>query len=135
MKNTPENKAKFFAQYWGQEVMVVPYHSTKLIPVHVYQNMDVRQYSLELKPLSQITDEDALELFNLISPDWKDCSNEISFGKAYASGYDEKDIERAHTTFEALLIIDFLRSKGYAIPYMGISVEQQMEWGWVKLKE
>jgi len=32
-------------------------------------------------------------------------------------------------------IIDFLRSKGYALPFMGLSVEQQIEYGWSKLKQ
>lgn len=31
-------------------------------------------------------------------------------------------------------IVDFLRSKSYAIPYMGLSVEKLIEYGWVKLK-
>lgn len=30
--------------------------------------------------------------------------------------------------------IDYLRSKGYALPYLGISVEEQIEFGWIKLK-
>jgi hypothetical protein len=31
-------------------------------------------------------------------------------------------------------ITDYLRSKGYALPFMGLSVEQQISYGWVKLK-
>lgn len=28
---------------------------------------------------------------------------------------------------------DCLRSKGYALPYLGVSVEDQIEFGWVRL--
>lgn len=31
--------------------------------------------------------------------------------------------------------VDFLRSKGYAVPYMGISVEEQIQYGWIKIKQ
>lgn len=31
-------------------------------------------------------------------------------------------------------VVDFLRSKGYVLPWMGLSVEQLVEFGWIKLK-
>ncbi|TDO21917.1 hypothetical protein [Pedobacter duraquae] len=34
-----------------------------------------------------------------------------------------------------IAIVDYLRSKGYALPWMGLSVEKQIEYGWIKLKE
>ena len=30
---------------------------------------------------------------------------------------------------------DCLRSKGYALPYMDLSVDNLIEYGWIKLKE
>jgi hypothetical protein len=30
---------------------------------------------------------------------------------------------------------DYLRSKGYALPWMGLSVDELVEYGWVKLKD
>ena len=30
---------------------------------------------------------------------------------------------------------DYFRSKGYALSYMGLSVEDLVEYGWIKLKE
>ena len=30
---------------------------------------------------------------------------------------------------------DYFRSKGYALPYMDLSVEDLVKYGWVKLKE
>lgn len=34
-----------------------------------------------------------------------------------------------------IIIVDYLRSKGYAIPYMGLTVEKQIEYGWIKLTD
>lgn len=38
-------------------------------------------------------------------------------------------------THNHLKVYDFLRSRGSALPWMGLSVEEQIEYGWVKLKE
>jgi hypothetical protein len=32
-------------------------------------------------------------------------------------------------------VVDYLRSKGYALPFLGMSVEEQINLGWIKLKE
>ena len=31
--------------------------------------------------------------------------------------------------------VDYLRSKGYALPWMDLSVEDLVKYGWIKLKE
>lgn len=50
MKNTLENKTKFFAQYWGQKVLNV----AKDMPLQVLDNFGIHcDGYLELKPLSQ----------------------------------------------------------------------------------
>ena len=56
MKNTLENKAKFFALYWGQEV----YKDNKTSEPFNVSILHHKNSYLELKPLSQISDEDAL---------------------------------------------------------------------------
>lgn len=107
-KNTLENKAKFFAQYWGQNVVG---------NIGDYFN---RTY-LELTPLSQISDEDAIEVSERCVP-----------------GNDKRiDNIKQHCRIYAMqssLISDYLRSKGYALPWNGITVEEQIEFGWIKLK-
>jgi len=60
MENTHENKSKFFAQYWGQEI-----NDYRLSRYSTRRNEKVSGSSmgfLNLKPLSSITDEDALEI-------------------------------------------------------------------------
>jgi hypothetical protein len=121
MKNTLENKAKFFAQYWGQNILIyepdLGYHRI----VNDYKIGNADEFVAELKPLSQITDEEfkKLEIF----PDSLD-EEGYREGAPFSDYYYLRSEE-----------VDFLRSKGYALPYMGISVEQQIEWGWVKLKQ
>lgn len=87
-------------------------------------------FYLELTPLSQITDEDAIEVGKLYEyagetrKTQNDCFKEV--GKDY--------IEDTGADALALRILDYLRSKGYALPWLDTTVEEQIEYGWVKLK-
>ncbi len=137
MENTLENKAKFFAQYWGQKVLYVG--GIGLAPIGTNGwNLKHPDFFLELTPLSDITDEDAIEFFDIV---WskvgthKNKSREfkIDFGKDWA---ESPTSERYGLIPTGLFHgVDFLRSKGYALPWMGLSVEQQIKYGWVKLKQ
>lgn len=75
MENNIQNKAKFFAQYWGQHILrfsLVDVNSPNSKPTDVvlptwvsykeYNYWSVLNGYLELKPLSSITDEDAIEV-------------------------------------------------------------------------
>jgi hypothetical protein len=135
MENTIENKAKFFAQYYGQNVLigyaVVPFiinthhlGEDYLIKHETDEDFNRVPY-LELTPLSQITKEYAEHcslLYGRNNPCdlmWVNILNGLS-------GREEKLTQP---------VVDYLRSKGYALPYMGISIEKQLEYGWIKLKE
>jgi glycogen debranching enzyme len=116
-RNTLENKAKFFAQYWGQKVLsdISNSGNTEIYPVDASNMYGIDRSYLELKPLSQITDEDAVML-----------------------GYtDSKSAIDKHFKMIGQYTIDadYLRSKGYALPWMDLSVEDLVEYGWIKLKE
>ena len=118
MENTLENKQSFFAQYWNWI-----YEGES-----VCENIeDIQEsYFLELKPLSQITDEDLEEIgFGNI----RDKSVEFNF-ESY-----EMNWQSSCGNYGTMLLkhFDFLRSKGYALPFLGLSVEDQIEYGWVKL--
>lgn len=128
MENTLENKTKFFSQYWGQEVLIANPHVNnrarfKCVYPWINHNTDIAW--LELKPLSSITDEDA-----------KFCSETLGFDISdYEDGEEilkEQIIEIHH---EDIGFADCLRSKGYVLPWMGLSVEKLVEYGWIKLKE
>ena len=113
LENTLENKAKFFAQYWGQNVLTSTYHTTKLYHRKLYcinrGNMRCeKQDFLELKPLSQISDEDAINL---------------GYGNV---SHLKSNLDRN---------IDQLRNLGFAVPWMDLEVEDLIEYRWIKIKE
>lgn len=177
MENTVENKAKFFAQYWGQEVLSDFTNKGKRclysIVVSNFYNIEKSDVYLELKPLSQITDEDAIEVAKIVhqiySDKWEviklvDSSIHVELkGKVndvyhISIGFRECSINANHHFLKTeddtaksfkinigqvnmssskpigyVYVIDYLRSKGYAMPYMDLSVENMIEYGWVKI--
>lgn len=133
LQNTLENKAKFFAQYWGQEVLrfevvdnITPRAKSAFLELpswalhKEYNYWSIQNGYLKLKPLSSITPQEQ----GFITSS-KLCNSEKPIIKDKIGNYFEGD----------LYISDYLRSKGYALPYMGLSVEKQIEYGWIKLSE
>ena len=108
-----ENKAKFFALYWRQYVL------SDGIEIGGNVGDCEEEMFLLLKPLSQISDEDA-NFIDLQSEDY----NENGW-------YDEEQ----NFYWWASIDVDYLRSKGYALPWMGLSVDEMIEVGWIKLTE
>lgn len=132
MENTLENKAKFFALYLGQRLDNSFYGAIMRGVVQQGKNsscwkvktqhltIPVKDVCLPLTPLSQITDEDANSITIYGTYD-KASFNDIWYNTP--SGPQHYAIDS----------VDFLRSKGYAMRWMGVSVETLVEWGWVKL--
>ena len=156
-ENTLENKAKFFAQYWGQHVLYFTSDFLRKIDNLTLDSIENDDY-LELKPLSQISDEDAINVAKLVSPmlfegrgknggHYIDKSETWWYsvkhnGKTlmvdidldgYIFEYDE--VEEYKRPSHSLIGTDYLRSKAYALPYMDLSLEDLVEYGWIKLKE
>lgn len=126
-----EKKERFFAQYWGQRVKASPESNGWTVGITNIGCSPLRDCWLELTPLSMITDEDAIEvgkIMNLSHLQPKSTLNVLV--RDILSGR----IDKKGNTLLWLRIYDYLRSKGYVLPWMGISVEEQIEAGWVKLK-
>lgn len=121
MENTLENKAKFFALYWGQKVVNWNNKLQIKLKLNVLINEIDEMDILELKPLSSITDEEA---FNY-AKNYLGWSAPEDYKKMFLDqGCEIKGHRHA----------DYLRSKGYALSWMGLSVETMIEFGWIKLK-
>jgi hypothetical protein len=94
---------------------------------------------LELKPLSKISDEDALSLVKMNYPSTTEVREQIliKWGKDLVDDIEGNSEDKEFQIFfrETFQCIDFLRSKGYALPFNGVSVEKQVEYGWIKLQE
>lgn len=161
-----ENKARFFALYWGQEVLQ-DYGRKGNVNTYTIEYLDGDRSNqwIILKPLSKISDEDAVEVAKIMAAsssvyfayektEWgvdrknatgrqvwvyeKNKSNNNSIAVCYInfSGSVYFNTENGVRLFtDDLSVYDYLRSRGYALPWMGISVEKQIEAGWVKLEE
>ena len=163
-KLTPELKAKFFAQYWGQKVFkyeMLDKLRSKFLSLDD-DHLSDDDY-LILKPLSSISDEDAIEVAKIsdVVPDEGLLVERRSRGSVfvYCKYNDTAHTNKPENLFvipandlafycysdsgkiynvdaeRALDMFDLLRSKSYAIPFMGISVEEMIEAGWIKLKD
>lgn len=144
MENTLENKQKFFAQYWGQNVLKL---SKEISPFVLNDRSRICSESgfLELTPLHLIRDEDAIDVEKIwrnsdfrISEYFKNIKgNEIIIGRNLSIHWDENckiNFENRIDTKTIQYISDYLRSKGYALPYNGLSVQEMIQRGWVVLK-
>lgn len=155
MGNTLENKAKFFALYWGQLILMQADGLGVKKCIQAYWEKSISSRYLELKPLSSISDEDAEEIARLY---YERCG--INFKKSDLIKYEihtsvrESDLNAVCLDFiynhswgkeKSTLflrdtkqtdnrIVDTLRDMGYAFSWSGLSVKDLIEYGWIKLK-
>lgn len=157
MENTFENKAALFAVYISAEPVCQTSNSDGILNwANYHLNIDhgFEKRWLLLKPLSSITNEHAEELTKISI-----CRNPLSITiKREEDYFCNIEIVNTsdHSTWSLVLsdvdmyfkcgnsrsendsslilaVYDYLRSKGYALPYMGLSVEKQIKYGWIKL--
>ncbi|MDV7696286.1 hypothetical protein N6B72_05070 [Chryseobacterium soli] len=161
MENTLENKTKFFALYWGTRCLVDLNNKGEFInyPIEQSNMYRIEESHLELKPVSMISDEDALAVAKIVSPmlfegkgdkggHFIDKSEEKS---GWISVKHKQKIISVDIDFEGFVFeyhddesylrplltpggTDYLRSKGYALPWMALNIEKQIKYGWTKLK-
>lgn len=140
MENTLENKKKLFSIYFWQKVVCASTIDKKVSLMHqtIFTYPDeFKNYCLDLKPLSSITDEDAIILMNIIYPEFD--KKEILYKKDRFIYFISKNpiyhISMECVEDNCIYVFDYLRSKGYALPWMGLSVEKQIEYGWIRLTD
>ena len=111
-------KCRFFAQYWGTKTMYVG--GVGLVEVGKGGwNLKHPDFFLQLKPISKITDEDAISMYRGLERNYESSNQFLEDYKSI--GFLEQSE------------VDFLRSKGYAVPYMEYSVDELVKIGWVQL--
>ena len=111
-------KCRFFAQYWGTKTLYVG--GVGLVEVGKGGwNLKHPDFFLQLKPLSKITDEDAISMYRGLERNYESSNQFLEDYKSI--GFLEQSE------------VDFLRSKGYAVPYMEYSVDELVKIGWVQL--
>ena len=137
------SKDKLFAQYWGQKVAL--YYENIFnydfeFPKHWFNDT-----KLELKSLSNLSREDAIFLYcsknglhrqERVSLVEYSFSNNILGIEISSPDYSTNLTPKDYFPVDGIpsKLTDYMRSKGYAMPYMGLSVEKQIEYGWVVLE-
>ena len=111
-------KCRFFAQYWGTKTLYVG--GVGLVEIGKGGwNLKHPDFFLQLKPLSKITNEDAISMYRGLERNYESANQFLEDYKSI--GFLEQSE------------VDFLRSKGYAVPFMGYSVDELVKMGWVQL--
>lgn len=158
MNNQEPTKEMFFAQYAPQRIIVVDEmeHRHDYTEWDYKYNVPYRKSYIELKPLSSISDEQAIQVCRLVATpkhNYPDKYFKVIRFKAYSSirvkldnDFFNEDIrigtengcvwmpfkENARISST---VYDYLRSQRIAIEFMGLSVEELIKKGWVKLIE
>ena len=119
-------KCRFFTQYWGQKVVAhtedLKLNGIKEVryePRTVINFKEIETSCIVLKPLSKITDEDAISMYRGLERNYESANQFLEDYKSI--GFLEQSE------------VDFLRLKGYAVPYMEYSVAELVKMGWVQL--
>lgn len=134
-KLTPQLKEKLYALYWGQEVKCYTQLDGPFM-IDDGRKMRTSVSYLLLRPITQVTDEEAIEVAKI----WRPLRGNVGYNSQFHTAICGREIidrlngyDRDFETF--MLLTDYLRSKGFALPFMGISVEEFIEAGWIKLLE
>lgn len=125
-ENTEINRAKYIAAHMGQNILLLG-RSTKntRCVTPSWMMYTERTMRLLLTPLSLITDEDAIEVSKILQVNPEDVSDWLNGDCTH---------EDFHGPFTFQHAIDYLRSKGYALPWMGLSVNELIKRNWALIK-
>ena len=130
-------KCRFFATYWGQ---LYEFNSKTKFRVDdgAFPLEKKGREKLILTDLKNITEEDLLficrtkkgkiEKVELLGIEENKREKYLNIKIYFPNGWNE-----FYTEINEIENIDYLRSKGYALPFMGYSVEDLVSFGWVRI--
>lgn len=130
MKNTLENKEKFFGLYRGQSIQ-----NYKLSRHSAWKkNVEVKDFTfghLELKTISSLTTLEKLDIAKFYESTASNIfvyDNQLNFMYLYGD-----ETQSVAVDLNTGYCLDYLRSKGFATEWLGLSIEKQIDYGWIKL--
>ena len=140
---TNEIKAKILFQYigadceykWDREpdILLLGKLTLKILESMYYDDKIITHCCVKLKPLSQISDEDAIEVAKYRYKDPKYMTF-LNIGKSIIRDYLNRGLADNNGMFcLELFEIDYLRSKGYALSYLYYSIDDLVKLGVYKL--
>ena len=122
MENTIDNKAKFFALYWGQPLVNTgfgkPMRQLGKSIIMNYENSD--KFNLALFSNSR-----AIELKNVEDVTDEDVAKAAEYCKPIVSDNYPVDIA----------LIDYFRNTGVFVPYLTLTLDLATQYGWVIIKQ
>jgi len=146
MDYTHNQKELFFAQYWGQKVKrsyLPEQTSLEVVNYNVFRigHLIINGY-LELKSLNDITTDDIFGLFKILCDSDDDINyivDSINDG-LFTMGdivkpfldLDYEVAENSINPIKSFWAADYLKSKGYAVPFGGFTLDQMFNFGWFK---
>jgi hypothetical protein len=129
--NNIENKTRFEALYYGQKVLAINAFESKGLYIVDFKNVGSKNTSLYLRSISNLTDEE-YKWFANHSAYKLDDKNIVAVGKSMVKAMFEPNGWSGNTLQQ---MCDYLRSIGILIPWMDLSVETIIAYGWAKIKE
>jgi len=136
-KITQQNKERFFALYWGQYVGCDKQVTNCTID-DVYMNLlcenkNFEPYYLILKDIHDISVKDIEELRDMTSF----CTDYDIVEDHIISIQEPESTCSLSSIYTDITIeyVDFFRSKGYALDFIGITVKEMIDAGWIKLNK
>ena len=138
--NTPENKIKFASSYYGQQVFK---YAGNIEPTKVFELSILGKFGqihngfLELTSLDNMTDEDANN-FRIIQG-YLNAGIPTSIEFRFNQGFFECNIIFDNYNYQKFSTVnsrglDYLRSKGYLVPWNDLSINDLIEYKWAKHK-
>ena len=161
MENTIENKLKFFGLYAGQDVLILnenfefsdsnsqrlTYTNLRRIEEVIKAGRTINDLKLYLKPIQSVSQKDGKYWHENTFPKFYNFKSIVINESRNIWAIDEfvnKDgsiqnglkilyINSSENIQGNIEIADYLRSKGYALPYMDLSIQQLIHFGWIEL--
>lgn len=130
---TQEFKERYAALYWGQKVAVGTKHHDQLFVIGkgIFEIWCIEK--LRLRSLESITDEEAVEVARIVYSN--SAFHTPEYGKSFIKKVVNGDSWNAHyyAYGKVLHAIDYLRSRSFALPYLGVPVDEMVKEGFVEL--
>lgn len=133
MENNRFNKAKFASRYFLQDVFyITDLHPANNLTGGLLDAIAKEQIGgyLKLKSLNLISDDDAIAVGKLRGDA---IDSELLRGMATVRHLIDCDPVYWNNIDNLSSVLEYLCLRGYALPWLGVSVEKQVEYGWVKL--
>lgn len=138
MENTTENRLRFFSLYLGNRVLKYSHSESESIAVLGAWELSsisdkINVFHLELRSIESITDEECIEFFDLTANPKTLILLVDNINKIHQIRFHINWKLANNKSFEQIEI-DWFRLKGFLVPFMNLTTDQIIEFGWAKIK-